>query len=377
MPPNNTIVARLTADPRDMQRGFSDGRRAADDFANHLASVDRKVQASTTRMMTRPGGRNSAFAFNEAARGLEDAQVGFQLNGLQGAIRGSLNNISQLALLLGGPMTAAITTFAAVGLSALVSWWMKSDAATKDNKKSLDDYATSVHKIIDLQVEAARAAQDFAKIDTAKKAEENLKGLQERVGINRVESNGIAGLGNRQQEQDLHRQFELTQQRERMEREIEASKKRQAEFAAKERQEAEDELARRRFARDVREKREDAGKAQNIIDERIRDLAPQFSDQFQKSLQIRELSNLNLPPELQDALAGFIGTRRPSQESPFASFVQEGSQEAAKLDFQDANRAKERDLQQKSFDELKSIREALEDIKQQNTPVNTESINLD
>lgn len=375
MPPNNTIVARLTADPRDMQRGLIVGGNAAEEFGTRVERVSQRVQVSSNRMMR--GGTNAALAFNESARLFEDASVGFQLNGVQGAIRGSLNNIGQMALLLGGPMTAAITTFAAVGLGQLVSWWLKSDEGAKDNKKSLDSYGDSLRKWIDIQTEATRAAQEFAKIDTAKEAAKHLEGLQDRLGVNRTESSAIASLGNKQQEEQLHRQFDLTQQRLQLEKQIEASKAKQASLAAQERQEAENELARRRFIADVREKRADAGRGQSIIEDRMRELAPDFAEQFRKSLQIRELENLNLPPQMQDQLAAAIAARRPSSESPFASFVDAGSQEAAKLDFQDTQRAKDREIQQKIAEELKGIHETLEDIKEQNTPVVTESINLD
>lgn len=381
MPPNNTIVARLTADPRDMQRGFSDGRRAADDFASHLARVDRQVTASTARLAggAGGGGRGTRVAQSmlELSRGLEDANVGFQLQGIQGAVRGSMNNLAAFATMLGGPVIGAVTTFAAVGLSALVSWWGKNESATKSNTNANDEYAASLRKLIDLQVEAGRAAREFARIDTAKEAKTHLDGLQERLAANRDEASGISSLGNNQTEEQLRRQFELTQQRATLEREIEASKRKQAELTARERQEAENEMDRRRFIADVREKREDAARAQDIVQQGMGDLAPNLAEQFRRSLQIRELSNLNLPPEMQDQLAAIINTQRPRTDSPFASFVREGTQEAAKLDFQDAQKTKDREIAQKQFDELKKIHDTLEEIKQQNTPVNTESINLD
>lgn len=377
MPPNNTIVARLTADPRDMQRGLIVGGNAAEEFGTRVERVSQRVQASTARM-TGPGmGNKAALGFLELSRGVEDAAVGFQLSGLQGAIRGSMNNVAAFATMLGGPMIGAITTFAAVGLGSLVTWWLKSDEASKDSAKSLDAYGDSLRKWIDLQTEATRAAQEFAKIDTAKEAAKHLEGLQDRFQVNRTESGAIASLGNKQQEEQLHRQFDLTQQRLQLEKQIEASKAKQASLAAQERQDAENELARRRFIADVREKRADAGRGQSIIEDRMRELAPDFADQFRKSLQIREIENLNLPPQMQDQLVAAIAARRPSNESPFASFVREGSQEAAKLDFQDAQKTKDREIQQKIAEELRGIHDTLEDIKRQNTPVHTDSVNLD
>lgn len=383
-----TIAVNLTADARPLQGGLSVAKRSIDDF-------DR------TTSHLRGNTMNASMAFLELSRGIEDAKVGFDTNGLQGAVRGSLNNIAQMAMFLGGPMTAAITTFVAVGLSTLVTEWMKSADSTKEAKEALDSYHESLKRSIDLSREWNRTQQEIGQLKTSDNAKSMIESFQRDLSLNRLEQNQLMqqqqGLrkrggqfladGDTKSWEETNKQFlEIGEQRHalatrelHLQLEIEQARKRQLALAAKEKQEAEDSKAIAQFQAKLRKESADAQKGQSILEGGMQAISPGLFDEFQRSMQIRELQGMNLPPEIQDALAGVIGgafAARP-QSTELPSFVRSGSQQAAQLDFQDSQKAKEREQAREAIETLKEIHNTLEDIKQQNVPIQSDSINLD
>lgn len=97
------------------------------------------------------GKQNSAVqGLLELSRGLEDAAVSFGTGGISGAIRGATNNISQFAMITGGPAAGAIAGFAAAAVSmavpaldALISKMMKSEEAARHLKTAMDGMETN------------------------------------------------------------------------------------------------------------------------------------------------------------------------------------------------------------------------------------------
>lgn len=359
-----TIAVNLTADARPLQGGLQVAKRSIDDFNRSTGSM-------------RKSSMNGSMAFLELSRGVEDAVVGFGTNGLQGAVRGSLNNIAQFSMYLGGPMTAAITTFVAVGLSSLVTWWMKSGEASKDAKKAHEEYNDTLRQSVAIQMDAVGNRQNLVSAKTEKEASSQVQSLSAERERLAVEASILQRSS--QTEDVARRRLEITQKDVQLQKDLEAAKARQLELAKKERAEAEFTKSVAEMYAKIRQTREDSKAGQGIIERAMQGVSSPLFEQFQKSMQIRELQNLNLPPEMQDALSGVIGgafAARP-QSTQLASFVREGSQEAAQMDFQDANRAKERELAKQAFDELKGIHDTLKDIERQNTPVQSDSINLD
>ncbi len=62
--------------------------------------------------------RKLSFAMLELSRGAEDFAVGFGINGMQGAIRGATNNISQMFSIM-SPLAGTIAGFAAAGVASI------------------------------------------------------------------------------------------------------------------------------------------------------------------------------------------------------------------------------------------------------------------
>lgn len=378
-----TIAVRLTADPRNMQQGLAVAKESVETFA-----------ASTSKV--RPAATNAGLALLELSRLVEDFKVGFDTNGLQGAIRGSLNNLAVFATLLGGPVTGAVVSFVAVGLAALIPFFTKSTQATKEARQELDNYRASLQRARDIERDRVRSQQELAKVTTSDEADRRTTSLQNELQLNQAEISKIV-----EQQRELERrrsgfleigdQFGATETQKQLnelfsqrielfnrslalEKDIEASRQKQLALTAQEKKEALEKLAienREEIARDARS-------GQSVLRAQMAAISPELSRQFNASLQIRELANLNLPLEIQDALAQSIQQsldRGRSTELP--GFVREGTQEARQLDFQDAQRAKEQEVQQKQSETLQDIYDKLDDIYRQNKPVATDSINLD
>lgn len=103
---------------------------------------------------------NAARGILELSRGVEDAAVSFGTGGFQGAIRGSLNNLTQFASMVGGPITGAIAGFAAAGIS-LGATFFKMGEDSKEAQKKMEELGETLRKV------AADRAEFSARVQQA------------------------------------------------------------------------------------------------------------------------------------------------------------------------------------------------------------------
>lgn len=138
MPDMGTIATTLTVNAAPAQAGFNA-------FNRGLASVD--VQAKQLARSAGRGSGGAAFALLELGRGAEDAAVGFGTNGLQGAIRGSLNNLTTFATLVGGPLAGAIAGVTAAGVSMLSTFFKPAEDQTKKLEDATRKYREELERL--------------------------------------------------------------------------------------------------------------------------------------------------------------------------------------------------------------------------------------
>ncbi|TXH56424.1 MAG: hypothetical protein E6Q97_06490, partial [Desulfurellales bacterium] len=123
-----TIATTLTADHRPLTLNL---RAASDEVDKTFAKLDartRRFSSSAADGIAGPlkaGSNRGAQAMMELSRGVEDAAASFGTGGLTGAIRGSMNNLTQFASLMGGPIAGTVAGFAAAGVSVLTPFIAK------------------------------------------------------------------------------------------------------------------------------------------------------------------------------------------------------------------------------------------------------------
>lgn len=146
-----TIATTLTNDARPAVSSLRAFEGEVDKTFTRLDARTKRFNATSAEAMLGGSGgagrgRNFASGFLELSRGLEDASVGFQLNGLQGAVRGASNNLSTMAFIMGGPVAGAIAGLTAAALPSLVNWLSKSKEATRDFAKETEFALTLLEK---------------------------------------------------------------------------------------------------------------------------------------------------------------------------------------------------------------------------------------
>lgn len=91
----------------------------------------------------------------EASRGAEDAAVSFGFGGWAGALRASINNISQLALVI-SPMAGAVAGFAGALVASAIPALTASSNAAKDAKEDIEKLRFSLEDFNEMQLSQAR-----------------------------------------------------------------------------------------------------------------------------------------------------------------------------------------------------------------------------
>ncbi len=81
----------------------------------------------------------------ELSRGAEDAAVSFGVNGFQGALRGSINNLTQFAFITGGPALGAVAGFAAAGV-AMAAAFFKMSEGSKDAANGIEELNVALER---------------------------------------------------------------------------------------------------------------------------------------------------------------------------------------------------------------------------------------
>lgn len=134
MPDMGTIATVLTVNAAPAQAGFSV-------YKAELASAQRATQSMS---------RNSSFAILELGRFAEDAAVGFGTNGLAGAVRGGLNNLTSFATIVGGPVAGAIAGLTAAGVSLLTTFFKPAQSETKKAEDAAKSYREELERLKDV-----------------------------------------------------------------------------------------------------------------------------------------------------------------------------------------------------------------------------------
>lgn len=425
MPPNNTIVAKLTADPRDMQRGFSIIRNEVIETDRTFARLDARLKSSsigtgggiaTQLQGVGTSGKAAAQGMLEASRGVEDFFAGFANNGISGGIRAANNNLSQMALVLGGPVAGAVAGFAAAGLSIAapyISQFFKATTAARDFKQELENLNGIVERSQKLASQREGFRQLLGGIDTSGEAKSALKDRQGSIAdidarlhdLNRLRQPlreraaapafGAAAIAERDNAAAADRklfldQLELMRQRAELVRETNKLKEKSVELSKKEAEIEAQKLgqdAAKKIAefqkQDLKDQIRDAGSGMSFLQQAMQRNSPDLAKNFQEQLQLRDIGNLQIPDDLKaqltDAMQASFNAVDPNKAGALASRIEAGSGAAAAALFQDKQKDQQLETAKKTQQTLENIFKAINDAKRQaqDDLDNRDTINLD
>lgn len=150
------------------------GMQAVTIQVNHVSQAHRNA-ANGVNVLNRAtddaavSGRRGAMGILELSRGVEDAAVSFGTGGLQGAIRGSLNNLTMFATLVGGPLTGAAAGFVAAGIS-MAATFFKIGQGSDEAKKSIEAFVEAAQSMDEARIgliqggRGARKPEEISKL---------------------------------------------------------------------------------------------------------------------------------------------------------------------------------------------------------------------
>lgn len=191
-----TIATTLTADARPAITSLRTFDAEVGKAFTRLDAMNKRATASGG-ILGGQGGASGAFGSNatrgllELSRGVEDAAVVFGTSGFSGAIRASSNNLSQMAMIMGGPLAGAVAGFAAAGLSVATPYIASLFDAVDVTKKLSTEIDNLINKqrslfesrakeaegAIDLRQEL-RGGDDESALDLIKKRQAELKKVE-------------------------------------------------------------------------------------------------------------------------------------------------------------------------------------------------------
>lgn len=149
-------------------------------MATSLKRIPQLAAEANAGLATMGRGGKGGMALLELSRLAEDASVGFGVNGIQGAIRGSVNNLSQFAMMVGGPIAGTIAGFAGGALSLLITGLGKTEEATKKSTNALAEYGKEIERIKNLAGDPVVAAFNIAGIGSSEAAQNQLAANRNR-----------------------------------------------------------------------------------------------------------------------------------------------------------------------------------------------------
>lgn len=383
MPPNNTIVARLTADPRDMQRGFRIAGQEAVDLDRTFARLDARTKRMS--MFSGTGGgmsgvrgisREAAQGLQEAGRAAEDFAVSFGLNGLQGGIRGATNNITRMAEVMGGPLAGAIAGFTAAGVTFAMPWIASLFEATKNAR----DFGKELEAIAAIAERSQKAIEKELGFKQLLRGTDDSRGagseMQKRIDevetlnakihdLNRLRQPLMAkanqpAFGEQQvaernaaAEAD-HKLFmqglEMMRERVRLEKEVNTLREKRNELQKQELGADAAKIIRGFQVDDLKGQIGDNERLQNIVQGRMRGLGDKGDP----------LEGLNIPDEMRGRLEGLLADEHKGG-ARFADVATAGSQSLLRAQEQAKQAAKASQERQKMIDELRDIARELKD----------------
>lgn len=126
------------------------------------------------------GSNRGTFALLELSRAVEDASVGFSLNGLQGALRGSINNISMLATTI-HPLAGVVAGLAGGALALLTTSFGDNKKAATEAKDALAKYREEIEKFNQAQSQVTGFRQRLRNLKDSDSAQGMLDENRDRL----------------------------------------------------------------------------------------------------------------------------------------------------------------------------------------------------
>lgn len=425
----STIAIELAVDNRRVAPGLMSVVRSVEEADRTFMRLDDRTRRlggsvgefSGGALRTVPGSSNAAArGILELSRGVEDAAVSFGVNGIQGAIRGSLNNMSQFAMITGGPAAGAIAGFAAAGVSVLAPFVLKMFEVRDAAKEMADAIETRVAgagkaleksfngseraagfwqeiRGVDSSSDATAAMQkrrseieaiDFKRSDIEQARDKNWKDSQNLNGMSAEAFKAKREAAARIDHELSVKANELLRERVRLEGEIAEIKGRLPGLSAKDnfdemhrvyeqflqlklqKEDADAKKAvqeqQRATEEDRKDKNKDAKSGLSFLQREMRQLSPTLFKDAQREMQLRDIGAMNLPEDVRKRLADAIGQDSPKSFASFASSAQEGSAAAARAIF--SAREQDRSVQaaEKQFQKLGELQKVLEQIRDKN-----------
>lgn len=173
-----TIATTLTADPRPFTRGVNVAKGSTEEFGKAFARLDAQTKRAglsggLANDLTRVGGAssNASRGVLELSRGIEDFSTQFGTQGFAGGIRAASNNLSQMAMMLGGPVAGAVAGFAAAGLTMAMPYIEGLFNATEQAKRFSEQ--------LDILIQKEKERRELR----TKEAEDSIDFREERKGL--------------------------------------------------------------------------------------------------------------------------------------------------------------------------------------------------
>jgi hypothetical protein len=170
MATNQTIASTLTMDTRP-------GVQSLRTWDTEVGKAFSRLDAMNKRAFASGGGgptgalngmasasSNASRGVLELSRGIEDFSTQFGTQGFAGGIRAASNNLSQMAMVMGGPVAGAIAGFAAAGATLAMPYIEGFFNATEQAKRFSEQLDIAIKKSRDLFEERSKemeAAVDF------------------------------------------------------------------------------------------------------------------------------------------------------------------------------------------------------------------------
>lgn len=158
---NKTASVNMIAAMSKFGQAAKDAKKPVETLAKTVS----KTGQATANFKTKSG--TAARGLLELSRGAEDAAVSFGVNGWQGALRGSTNNLTQFAFIAGGPAAGAIAGFVAAGVS-MIPVLFKIGQGGKDAAKGIEKMNDALERQIKLNLanlQFGRQRQDIGPSD--------------------------------------------------------------------------------------------------------------------------------------------------------------------------------------------------------------------
>ncbi|RPI74019.1 MAG: hypothetical protein EHM42_15805, partial [Planctomycetaceae bacterium] len=144
----------VKADAREFQKGMEQVLVATKQTTLAI------TQTTTQTMMLAGGAKNSTFAIQQLAFGLQDAASVMGTAGFGGAIRAASNNVIQFASLI-NPLAGTIAAVALTGVQVLADSFRSTTTETEKATKAIKDYTAWVK-------DAEKAASRFEDVQKLK-----------------------------------------------------------------------------------------------------------------------------------------------------------------------------------------------------------------